>query len=216
MAFRMAPRSPRRPGDRSEAPISDDELIAEIRRGNPAMADAFCLRVLPTVDRTVRRLLGADDGEREDLTQVAMTELVRAVGSFRAESSLDTWVSSVAAHVVYKHIRRRPLSRHFALDRVPDSQLAARRTTGDVAVAARELLARIVRHLDAIGTKLAWSFVLHDVFGHGVHEIARMTGVSESAAQSRVVRGRRRLHARIAADPELADLFVDLERMRTR
>jgi RNA polymerase sigma-70 factor, ECF subfamily len=221
MAFRMAPRSPRRLGrgperDAAGPPLADDDLIAEVRRGNPAMADAFCRRVLPIVDRTVRRLLGADDSEREDLTQVALTELVGAIGSFRAESSLDTWVSAVTAHVVYKQIRRRPMSRHLALDGLPDSLLAARRSTGDVAIAAREVLARIVRHLDAIGSKLAWAFVLHDVFGHGIQEIARMTGVSESAAQSRVVRGRRRLHRRIAADSELADLFVDLERMRSR
>jgi RNA polymerase sigma-70 factor (ECF subfamily) len=223
MGFRSAPRSPsrgRRPrpdGAHPAAPsIEDQALIAEIRRGNPAMADAFCARVLPTVDRTVRRLLGVDDGEREDLTQIAVTELVRAVRSFRAESSLDTWVSAVTAHVVYKQIRRRPPSRHLSLEAVPETLLAARRSTGDVTVAAREVLARIVQHLDAVGGKLAWSYVLHDVFGYGLAEIARMTGVSEAAAQSRLVRGRRRLHDRIAADPELADLFVDLERMRAR
>jgi RNA polymerase sigma-70 factor (ECF subfamily) len=191
-------------------------MLSAIRHGNPAVADAFCRRVLPTVDKTVRRLLGSDDGEREDLIQIAITELVRAIHSFRAESSLDTWVSAVTAHVVYKQIRRRPLSRHLSLDVVPESLLEARRSTGDVTLAAREVLSRIVHHLDAIGPKLAWGFVLHDVLGYGLHEIARMTGISETAAQSRVVRGRRRLHKRIANDPELADLFVDLERMRSR
>lgn len=223
MAGRIASRSPSRKGSdkpegapSAEPSLSDAELLSEIRRGNPAVADAFCRRVLPTVDKTVRRLLGGDDGEREDLAQVAITELVRTIGRFRGESSLDTWVSAVTAHVVYKQIRRRPLSRHLSLDHVPESLLAARRSTGEVTLAAREVLARIVRHLDAIGSKLAWSFVLHDVLGYGLRDIARMTGASESAAQSRVVRGRRRLHRRIAGDPELADLFVDLERMRSR
>ena len=43
--------------------MDDATLLAEVRAGNPAVADAFCLRVLPTVDRTVRRLLGRDDND---------------------------------------------------------------------------------------------------------------------------------------------------------
>ena len=67
--------------------------------------------------------------------------------------------------------------------------------------------------MDAVGEKLAWSFILHDVLGHSLPEIAAIMGVSEAAAQSRLVRGRARLHKRIEDDPELAELFVDLERI---
>ena len=208
---RASPRSPSGP-----AMMDDDTLISEIRAGNPAVADAFCIRVLPAVERTVRRLLGRDDGEREDLTQIAIIELVRAIGGFRGESSLDTWVSAVTAHVVYKQIRRRPLERHLSLDLVDEEMLRSRRPSGEGTLAVREILSRIVQHLDAIGEKLAWSFVLHDVLGHAVGEVAQITGVSEAAAQSRLVRGRRRLHERIAGDPELADLFVELEGLRDR
>src|SRR6476469_3514314 len=98
------------------AAVDDARLIAEVRAGNPAVAEQFCRRVLPIVDRTVRRLLGRDDSEREDFAQIAIIELVKAIGRFRQESSLDTWVSSVTAHVVYKQIRRRPLERHLPLD----------------------------------------------------------------------------------------------------
>ena len=73
-----------------------------------------------------------------------------------------------------------------------------------------------MKHLDALGAKLSWSFVLHDVLGHDVAEVAQIMGVSEAAAQSRLIRGRRRLHKRIADDPELANLFVDLEGIRGR
>lgn len=195
------------------AAVDDAKLIAEVRAGNPAVAEQFCRRVLPIVDRTVRRLLGRDDSEREDFIQVATIELVKAIGRFRQESSLDTWVTAVTAHVVYKQIRRRPLERHVSLDLVQEDILQSRRPTGEAAFAAREVLLRILRHLEALGEKLAWSFVLHDVLGHSLDEMAQIMGVSEAAAQSRLVRGRRRLHKRIAEDPELAGLFVDLERI---
>jgi RNA polymerase sigma-70 factor (ECF subfamily) len=192
--------------------MDDDELIAQIRTGNPVVADLFCKRVWPQVDRTVRRLLGRNDGEREDLTQQAIIELVRTIGGFRGECALDTWVSAVTAHVVYKDIRRRPIDRYVSLDAIQEDALATSGSNGELTFAAREVLARILGHLNAIGEKLAWSFVLHDVLGHGLRDVASIMGVSEAAAQSRLVRGRHQLHQRIADDPELADLAKDLER----
>jgi len=192
--------------------LDDAALVTAVRMGNPAIADAFCRRIWPHVDRTVRRLLGRNDSEREDITQLALIEVVRAVASYRGESSLDTWVSSVAAHVVFKQIRRRPLSRHVPLDALPEEAIASGRPTSERTLATRELLSRILAHLDRVGEKLAWSFVLHDVLGYGLREMARILGVSEAAAQSRLVRGRKRIHESIAADSELADLLGHLDR----
>ena len=47
----------------------DDALIADVVAGKPERAAAFCQRVWRTVDRTVRRLLGHDDSEYDDLVQ---------------------------------------------------------------------------------------------------------------------------------------------------
>jgi DNA-directed RNA polymerase specialized sigma24 family protein len=70
--------------------------------------------------------------------------------------------------------------------------------------------------MEAIGPKLAWAFVLHDVLGHALDEVAQILGISAAAAQSRLSRGRRRLQRRIAEDPELADVFLDPERIGYR
>ena len=183
----------------------DATLIGQVLAGNPEQAAAFCQRVWRPVDRTVRRLLGREDSEYEDLVQLAIIELIRSVGGYRGEGSLDTWVSAVTAHVVYRHIRRRSLDRYVPIDSVQEEALHSPRPSGEDSLAERESLARVVRHLDALGDKVAWTFVFHDVFGYGLRDVARIMGTSESAAQSRLVRGRGRLHELIANDPELAD-----------
>ena len=194
--------------------MDDTALVAAIRSGDPVVAETFCRRVLPTVERTVRRLLGRDDGEREDLIQIAVIEIVRSIARYRGASSLDTWVTAVTAHLVYKQIRRRSIERLVPIEGVQEEALPWSRPEGERSLATREILNRVVKHLDAVGDKLAWSFVLHDVHGYDLAEVAQIMGVSETAAQSRLVRGRRGLHKRIARDPELAGLFAELASRR--
>jgi len=91
------------------------------------------------------------------------------------------------------------------LDRAELPDVVDRASAGVTAM--RSALRRIERHLHALDAGKAWTFVLHDVHGYDLDEVSQITGVSRSAAQSRLVRGRRALHDRIARDPELAGLL---------
>jgi RNA polymerase sigma-70 factor (ECF subfamily) len=71
---------------------------------------------------------------------------------------------------------------------------------------ARSQLRRILFHLDRIEETKAWAYVLHDVCGYDLREVATITSSSVSAAQTRLVRGRRELEERLSNDPELGSL----------
>ncbi len=200
------------PPPRAAVPTMDDsELLAAMRTGDTGAATAFHDRVRPQVDRTVHRLLGRNDVDREDVAQLAMIELVYTIDRYRGECSLDSWISTITAHVVYKHIRRRQTERRLfgGLD-VADMMPSPTSHTGHEAM-VRNVMSRVLAHLDEIDPNKAWTFVLHDVCGYDLQEIATITSVSVSAAQTRLVRGRRELHARIAADPELSDMLPRME-----
>ena len=72
------------------------------------------------------------------------------------------------------------------------------------------MVRRVSDHVTRVDESRALTFLLHDAFGYDLKEIAQITGVSVAAAQSRLVRGRREVHERIAGDPGLAHALDDL------
>ncbi|MDB4936358.1 MAG: polymerase, sigma-24 subunit, subfamily [Labilithrix sp.] len=196
---------------RLPAPTLDDsQLLASVRAGDPDAAAALHDRLRPVVERAIRRILGRGDRDHEDLTQQAMIEVVTTVDRFRGDCPLDGWASTVAAHVVYNHIRRRTTERRiFESIRFEEDELPASTRSLARDASARSVLRRVLAHLDAIDEAKSWAYVLHDVCGYDLREVAEITGASVAAAQSRLVRGRRELLERLSADPELAPMLAN-------
>jgi len=196
----------RKSADREATDLSDQELVAAVKAGNDRVASALCVRVTPQIDRTIKRLLGRLDSDHEDIAQLCLVEIINTIGRYRGDCTLDRWVQSVTAHVVFKHLRRRKLERRIFTQLLSDD-VHAGPVSLDRAAITRALLSRIARHLDGLATPRAWAFVLHDALGYDLTEVAEMTACSVAAAQSRLSRGRRDLHERIADDPELHELL---------
>lgn len=198
----------------TRAPVLDDaEILEGVRRGDVTAASALHDRARPQVDRTIQRLLGRRDRDHEDLAQLSLIGLVRSLRGFRGECSLDTWTSRVTAHTVFKELRRRRTERKVFDVTVDASMLDVSLVDPDRDASMRSALHRVRHHLAAIDSVKAWTVLLHDVSGYDLREIAEITEVSVAAAQTRLVRGRRELHARIESDPELREL---IEQMRGR
>jgi RNA polymerase sigma-70 factor (ECF subfamily) len=189
-----------------EAPpaLDDVELLASLRRGDTSAAAALYARARPQIDRTIMTLLRRSDPAHEDLVQLSMIALVGSFARFRGDCSLDTWTSRVTARTVLKELRRRR-SESRLLDSALQLETITRKPDLERDVTDRDTMTRVQRHLDAMDPVKAWAVVLHDVCGYDLREIAEITGVSTAAAQSRLLRGRAELHARIGRDPDLRD-----------
>ena len=185
------------------APIDDVQLLAAIRAGDGRAAELLYERSRPIVERTLRKLLGRADPEHPALLQNTMIEIVRTIDRYRGECPLDGWIATLAAHVVFKDLRHRRVERRVLTDALPFEPIGSDEPA--LRASLRSTIDRVRDHLARMDAGRAWAFLLHDVHGYDLREMAQIMGVSAAAAQSRLVRGRKEIHDRIAGDPELAN-----------
>jgi RNA polymerase sigma-70 factor (ECF subfamily) len=192
----------------SQAPAyTDTELFEGIATGDERIARELYRRLLPSVEAALYRVLGRREHDHEDLVQSSFEQIIITLAQRRYAQacSLNTWASTIAAHMALKSLRSRYRQRNVFDARVGADDLAevasggedVERTVGD-----RRELERLRLRLSELPAAQAEAVVLHDLMGHPLAEIATITGASVAAAQSRLVRGRKELMARMAADQE--------------
>lgn len=191
-------------GDVSPRPLTDTELIDAFERGDGHACEALYDRLVGVVEGTLYRVLGCRDESHEDLVQAAFEQIVLTLSKkrFARACSLSSWAVSVTTHLAFNTIRARTRERRV-VDRRDGREEEQGPITGiDVErhVGAKEALGHVRRHLVEMDSDRAETLLLHDVMGHELAEIAVLTGVSVAAAQSRLVRGRKELHRRLAND----------------
>lgn len=206
-----APRLTLIQGRADEAAPRDARIVIAVREGEAGAAAQLYDRARPIVDKTLRRLVGGADPDYPDLAQNALIELAATLHRFRGECSLDTWIATITSRLVYKQFRRRAVERRlFAV--LEDDAVELPGVSAARAAIAKSLLARVVEILRSMDRGRAWAYWLHDACGHDLREVAEIMSISVAAAQSRLVRGRKELHARIEKDPELARGLEEMER----
>ncbi len=200
-----------RPGGRRVP--SDEEVIAAVQSGENSVAGEIYDRLVPTVDRTLFRIFGRQENDHDDLVQLAFEQIIVTLskGSFAGACSLKTWAASVTSHVGLNALRSRIRERKYidATDELAEDDFhgpASSDTEKQSSVRAE--LNRLHEHLAQMKPAHAETVFLHEALGHDLAEIAVITGVSVSAAQSRLVRGRRELHKRVKNDVYLSARLV--------
>lgn len=181
---------------------SEAELIDGVVRGDERVAVELYHRLLPAIESSLLRVLGRRETDHEDLVQISFEQLIITLSRqrFAGACSLATWASSIAAHVALKSIRSRTRQRRvFNLHVEPHDVSERQRSDDDVegSLASRQRLEQVRRALADLAPAKAEAVLLHDVLGHGLTEIAALTGSSVAAAQTRLSRGRRELADRL-------------------
>jgi RNA polymerase sigma-70 factor (ECF subfamily) len=181
--------------------LSDDDLVRAIQRGDKKVGRLLYTRLVRVIDATLTRVLGPNQPDHDDWVQAAFEEVVRTIykGQFEGRCRLTSWAASIACHVGLNAIRSRKTERGIFDhgENVEASSLRYAPRDTERALEARDELRQLRRTLATLSPGRAEAVLLHDALGYDLSEIAKMTGSSEAAVQSRLVRGRRDLQERL-------------------
>lgn len=178
-------------------------------------ADAVRLITLRNNQRLFRAAWSVlkNRGEAEDVVQEAYAKAFAAIGRFKGESSLSTWLTRIVLNEAIG--RKRDLARRSRfLERNQVAELDSYRqqmTAGSAAPSPEaealrmELKALIERAVAALPDPYRCVFVLRDVEGMSVAETAAALRIPEATVKTRHWRARQRLQQLL--DPELRTVF---------
>src|SRR5688572_6754282 len=173
-----------------------EDLILRLRNGEAtAVAEAYDLHHT-IVRRFARRLLG-DDSAAEDMVQDVFLNLPRAIGGFRGESTLRTFLVSVAVNHCRHHVRASMRRRaHLSSAEIVDAQpLAADAGDPERQASRKQLAAVLTRALDALPLDQRVAFVLCEVEQRTGREAAQIANVREATMRTRLHFAKKKLRS---------------------
>jgi len=157
---------------------TDLDLVARWKAGEQRAATLLVERHAPALSRFL-----ASIGARSDVDEVVQDTFVRAFASidgFRGESSLRTWLFTIARRLVLD--RRRAARRHGEHVQVQEGDVATEYDALD-GVVADETQARMRRAMASLSPTQREVFVLRVSEGMSYRDIAEAVDTTEGAAR---------------------------------
>jgi RNA polymerase sigma-70 factor (ECF subfamily) len=176
-----------------------ERLVARDERAFNALVRAYERRVFALV----LRMLG-NRAEAEDLAQEVFVQVFKAIGSFRGESKLSTWVYRIAINLCKnrtKYLRVRHTGEQDELEalaeRLPMGEGAhanvAQIDRPDEAMAGKQVERIVQEAILQLEPTFRECLVLRDVEELSYEEIGAITGLPEGTVKSRIHRARAQL-----------------------
>ncbi|CAN5924865.1 RNA polymerase sigma factor [soil metagenome] len=185
--------------------IASDILDSAVS-GDSAALDHVLRTIRPHVERQLLRYPVSDE-DRRDLLQATLMQIVRRLGSFRAESSFSTWLFRVTANEALMLMRSRRRHRARVVEGLDWEELATLPSMNDneimpidLGVEHRERDARVRDALKELPSDYRDVVVAHYHLDLGLQEIADKLAITESAVRSRLHRARTRLRSLLEKD----------------
>lgn len=188
-------------------PTVEAQFIAQLQAGDAAAFERFVRERSGEVYGLLYRL--TDDAEdARDLTQDTFLRAFQAIGSFRGDADLKTWLYRIALNLArnrWRWWRRRKRDVTFSLD-APDpateqpmsDSLAAETLNPEQAALARERERLLRQALNSLATAYREAVILRDIEGLSYEEVAAALETNLGTVKSRIARGRLELRRKLA------------------
>jgi len=140
----------------------------------------------------------------DDLLQEVFLQVFRSLPSVRGDSQLSTWIHRIAIRVAYRHLAKaRKAGPVLEVQDIVDEHGGP-----DMDLIAREGVRRFYEVLGRLSPAARIAFVLFEVEGQSVAEVAEQVGASLTATKLRIWRARGKVLGFAKDDPILKE-FLD-------
>ena len=150
------------------------------------------------------RMMGNRE-DAQDCAQEAMVRIYRAMGSFKGQSALATWIYRITMNTCLDELRRRKARKVTSLDSLVDNGWSPT-DTGDtpeehgLRVEKQNALNQAIQSLP---DDMRAAIILRDVKGYSYDEIASILDANVGTIKSRISRGREKLREILSKQLEL-------------
>jgi RNA polymerase sigma-70 factor (ECF subfamily) len=194
--------------------LNDADLAARIAARDERAFVLLMRRHNQLLYRTARSIL-RDDDEAEDALQDAYLQAYRAIGQFRGDAKLATWLTRIVinealararksarrAQVMQLHPGAEPADHDYSSEASMDPAVTDSPERGALRTETRRLLEKCI---DDLPDSFRTVFVLRVLEEMSGEEVASALGIPEATVRSRFFRARGMLRAALARDLDVA------------
>lgn len=146
----------------------------------------FCLRMMRNRE------------EAEDISQEVFLRAVRAIGKFRGDASLKTWLHEIARNLCLTRLAAAKKGTEYAADDSWIANLASENPGADRTSASVELREALEVAIGELEPVFREAILLREIEDQSYEEIASVTGASVDTVKTRIHRARAKLKQRLA------------------
>ena len=173
----------------------ENELVRRARAGDGAAFRAIMAQSNQRLFRTARSIM-RDDAEAEDVLQEAYMRAFRALGDFRAQSSITTWLTRIVINEARGRLRRRRtmvgIEQIELADRASAEIIAFPATveTPERAIETAHIRRLIEEAIDALPEPFRLVFIMRELNQCSVEETAASLDLNPATVKTRLHRAR--------------------------
>ncbi|GMU69776.1 MAG: hypothetical protein AMXMBFR37_21080 [Steroidobacteraceae bacterium] len=184
------------------AGLPEMEIARRIARGDERALQLLMRRHNQKLHRTARSIL-RDDAEAEDAVQDAYLHAWRAIGSFRGDAKLSTWLVRIVVNEAVGRLRKRARRAeviHLNGISAPDGEEMTPPELSEQGAVRSEARRLLEAKIDELPDAFRTVFVLRALEELTVEEAAQSLGIPEATVRTRYFRARGLLREAIARE----------------
>jgi len=191
--------------------LSDPELAQRITAGDQGAFELLVRRHNQVLYRTARSIL-KDDAEAEDAVQQGYLLAYRAMGRFRGDAKLSTWLVRIVANEAIARFRKRGRSAEViqldgdsTAERDPEDNMSESKSERPEHAALRAQTRRLLEaRIDELPDAFRTVFVLRAVEEFSVEETSAALDIPEATVRTRFFRAKSLLREALSREIDLA------------